>query len=171
MEKTTTIFHEDGRQREMEVNEAARLIGYGQAGAGKGWSFVKPPPLNWERETPKYRASRDVHPAPRARYRDEPPFSTISDNDCWQYAEREIKAHEEISTREWPHPSFRALNYSAGRVLEFFTTRTKSRLARSPWSGDRIRLDDGLSFDLITFDVSPPQAQTKPQAVDLRPAS
>lgn len=37
------------------------------------------------------------------------------------------------------------LNYGAGKVLDFFNSRQKSRLPRSPWRGDRIVLDDGLT--------------------------
>jgi hypothetical protein len=104
-----------------------------------------PAPPGWEREIPKYRVARGLQPAPKARFRFEPPFSTISDSDVWQYGAQPVKAGEEIETREWPHPSFRPLNFSAGRVLDFFNSRMKSRLPRSPWAGDRIRLDDGLT--------------------------
>ena len=145
MEKTTTIYHIDGRSQILDVNEAARLIGAGQVGAGKGWGWHKPPPLNWEREGPRYKATRNLRPPEMARYRSEPPFSKVFDSDVWQYATRPIKAGEIIETKEWPHPSFLPLNYGAGKVLEFFNMRQKSRLPRSPWYVDRIRLDDGLS--------------------------
>jgi hypothetical protein len=102
-------------------------------------------PSNWQTETPRYRATRDVHPSSKSRHRFEPPFSTIWDSDVWQYAEKEIAAFEEIVTQSWPHPSFRPLNYSAGRVLDFFNSRMKSRLPRAPFRGNRIELDDGLS--------------------------
>ena len=78
MEKTTTIYHRDGREQTMEVNEASRLIDYGQLGAGKGWSFHKPLPANWEREVPRYKATRDLRPAEMARHRFEPPFANIT---------------------------------------------------------------------------------------------
>jgi hypothetical protein len=103
------------------------------------------PPPGWEREVPRYRVTRDIHPSPNSRHRFEPPFASLSDSNVWQNAERDYKAGEEIETRDWPHPSFRPLNYSAGKVLDFFNTRQKSRLPRSPWIGDRIRLDDGLT--------------------------
>jgi hypothetical protein len=171
MEKTTTIYHIDGRQREMEVNEAVRLVGARQVGAGAGWSFHKPPPLDWERETPKYRATRDIQPAQNPRYRSEPPFAKVFDSDIWQYSERPIKSGELIETKFWPHPSFRPLNFSAGRVLDFFNARQKSRLPRSPWYIDHIRLDDGLSGPIIP-DVRPPQMQPVDlRPVDLRPVS
>ena len=99
----------------------------------------------WERETPRYRATRDVHPSPNSRHRFEVPFSSFSDPDVHQYSERPIKAGEEFSSRDWPHPSFHPLNYSAAKVLDFFNSRQKSRLALSPWAGDQIRLDDGLT--------------------------
>jgi hypothetical protein len=104
-----------------------------------------PAPPGWERETPRYRASRDIQPATKARFRFEPPFSTIWDSEVWQYGAQPVKAGEEFESRDWPHPSFRPLNYSAGKVLDFFNSRMKSRLPRSPFAGDRIRLDDGLT--------------------------
>lgn len=103
------------------------------------------PPPGWERETPKYRATRDIHPTTKARFRLEPPFASLSDSDVWQYGEQPIKAGEILETRAWPHPSFRPLNYGAGKVLDFFNSRQKSRLPLSPWRGDRIVLDDGLT--------------------------
>jgi hypothetical protein len=139
------VYHRDGREKTIDVHDASRLVGTGQAGANKDWSFVKPPPLNWEFETPKYLATRDLQPAQRSRFRFEPPFSTIWDSDEWQYGAQPVKAGEEFETREWPHPSFRAVNFSAGKVLDFFNSRMKSRLPLSPWHGDRIRLDDGLT--------------------------
>src|SRR5882757_6700343 len=77
----------------------------------------------WERETPKYRATREVRPGEKARFRFEPPFAMASDSDTWQYATRPIAAGEIIETKEWPHPSFRQLNYAAAKVLDFFNTR------------------------------------------------
>jgi hypothetical protein len=107
-------------------------------------SFSAPPP-GWERETPKYRATRAVHPSPNDRHRFESPFATLSDPNVWQFAERDYTAGDQITTRDWPHPSFIALNYSAGKVLQFFNSAPKSRLPRSPFDGDRLRLDDGLT--------------------------
>jgi hypothetical protein len=103
------------------------------------------PPPGFEREIPKYRATRDIQPAPKARFRFEPPFTTLWDVDVWQYGERPIQSGEIIETREWPHPSFRPLNYSARKVLDFFNSRMKSRLPRSPWQGNQIMLDDGIT--------------------------
>ena len=166
MSKTTTIYHRDGGEKTVDVHEASRLVGAGTIGADKEWSLHKPPPPNWQFETPKYKATRDVRPAPRARFRTEPPFAMTFDVDVWQYGERLIKAGEIIETREWPHPSFRALNYSAGRVLDFFNMQQKSRLARSPWHGDSLRLDDGLTGPVSVQPVTP-----RLQPMDLRPAS
>jgi hypothetical protein len=103
------------------------------------------PPLGWERETPKYRATRDVYPSPNSRHRLEPPFTNFSDSSVWQQSERPISAGEIVETKFWPHSSFHPLNYSAEKVLEFFNSRQKSRLPLSPWRGDRIALDDGLT--------------------------
>jgi hypothetical protein len=109
-------------------------------------------PPGWEFETPRYRVVHDVHPSPKARFRFEPPFAQIMDPGEWQYSEREWKAGEVIETCEWPHPSFRPLNYAAKRTIEFFNAEMKSRLPRSPWQGDRLRLDNGLTGNTITED-------------------
>ncbi len=103
------------------------------------------PPPGWEREIPRYRATLDVHPSPNDRHRHEAPFSSFSDPDVYQYCERPIAAREEIETKSWPHPSFWPMNTAAKRVLDFFNSREKSRLALSPWQGDRLVLDDGLT--------------------------
>src|SRR5216683_7077910 len=118
MSKTATIYHRDGREQTVDVLEAARLVGTGSVGADKEWSLHKPPPPNWQFETPKYKATRDVRPAPRARFRFESPLSMIFDVDEWQYGTRPIKIGEIIETRDWPHASFRPLNYAAEKVLD-----------------------------------------------------
>jgi hypothetical protein len=66
-------------------------------------------------------------------------------NDEWQYGEKPIAAGEEIETQAWPHPTFRPLNHSAAKVLDFFTTRQRSRMPLSPWRNGKIDLDDGLA--------------------------
>jgi hypothetical protein len=103
------------------------------------------PTEDWKHEVPRYRATRDVHPSPNSRHRFEPPFASLSDSSVWQFAERPIKARDEIETRSWPHESFWPLNEAAKRTLDFFNSRQKSRLGRSPWRVDRIVLDDGLT--------------------------
>ena len=110
------------------------------------------PPPGWQHETPKYKVTRNIQPAQKARFRYETPFAESSDSDTWQYGERELKAGEIIETREWPHPSFWPLNFGAKKVLEFFNLKMKSRFPRSPWVGDRLRLDNGLSGNTITAD-------------------
>jgi hypothetical protein len=103
------------------------------------------PPLNWKSEIPKYKISRDTKPAPKERFRFEPPFSQIMDPSEWQYGERFWPAGSVIETTEWPNPgSMTALNYSASQVLQFFGERQKSRLGRAPWRDGRIVLEDGL---------------------------
>jgi hypothetical protein len=124
------------------------------------------PPLGWEREIPKYRATRAVHPSPNKRFKLEKPFSSCSDNDCWQYAERSVAAGEVITTTAWPHQSFRPLNFAAEKVLAFFNGALRSRLTLSPWHAGAVRLDNGMSDAPAIFDVRPPQI--KP--VDLRPS-
>jgi hypothetical protein len=113
---------------------------------------IHQPSPGWERETPRYRVVRDTRPAEKARYRAEPPFVQMSASDIWQYGTRPLKTGEVIETREWPHPSFRALNYGAEKVLEFFNLQMKSRLPRSPWWGNQLRLDNGLTGNIVTAD-------------------
>jgi hypothetical protein len=124
------------------------------------------PPPGWEREVPRYRVTRDIQPAPKARFRFEPPFAHSFDSDVWQYGERLLKAGEEITTTAWCHPSFHPLNRSAEKVLAYFNARLKSRLPLSPWYGGQIRLDDGLQGPAEVHLV-PPQLQP----MNLRPAS
>jgi hypothetical protein len=165
--KTATIYHIDGREKEVEVNEAARLVGAGTIGTGRDWSFHKPPPLNWDREVPKYRVSRDVRPAERARYRLETPFSgSMGTEASWQYGDRAYTAGEIIETKYWPHESFQALNFSGEQVLSFFKGALRSRLPLSPWHNGRARLDTGMSGP-VTPDVTPAQ----PEPFDTRPAA
>jgi hypothetical protein len=103
------------------------------------------PPLNWRREMPRYRVRAETRPAPKARFRFEPPFAQQSDDDVWQYGERVHRASEIIETTEWPCAgTFVPLNYSAREVLAYFNSRQKSRLPRSPWANDQVRLEDGL---------------------------
>ena len=103
------------------------------------------PPLNWRREVPKYRISRDTKPASKERFRFEPPFSQSTESDVWQYSDRLYRAGEIICTTEWPNPgTMTPLNFSAREVISFFTSRQKSRMPRSPWANDQVRLEDGL---------------------------
>jgi hypothetical protein len=122
------------------------------------------PPPGWEREVPKYRVVFDTYPAPKARYRTEAPFTNGTESDCWQYGSRTLKSGEVIESREWPHPMFFPLNYSAKRVLDFFNSQMKSRLARSPFFENELRLETGLSGDLPKIIVAP-----QVQRMDLRP--
>ena len=130
------------------------------------WSFVAPPPPGWDRIIPSYKVVRALRPASRPRYRTECPFESLSDNSCWQFGDRELVAGEIIETKFWPHPSFLPQNYSAEKVLAFFNGAMKSRLGRTPWVGDRIVLNDGLSGTLLSGVQSP-----KPEPFDTRPAA
>jgi hypothetical protein len=103
------------------------------------------PPKDWDREVPKWRVTRPIRPSPNNRHRHEPPFSTIFENDVWQFADRNYAAGEEIFSLDWPHPSFRPLNHAACRVIDFFNARMKSRLPLRPWRNGRLHLDDGLT--------------------------
>jgi len=125
------------------------------------------PTPGWDREIPKYRVTRDVLPAPKARFKNEPPFAETWQSNIWQYGERPMAAGEIIKTTEWPHPSFRPLNFSAEKVLAFFNSEMKSRLPRKPWFDGRVRLDNGLSNVPRIVDVKPPQIQP----MNLRPVA
>src|SRR5580692_432466 len=87
-------------------------------------------PAGWETTVPLYRVSRPLHPSPNSRHRFEPPFSQILDGSVWQQADRSYRAGEVIESKEWPHSTHRALNYTAMRVLAFFSSAPKSRLAK-----------------------------------------
>jgi hypothetical protein len=105
------------------------------------------PPLDWRREVPKYRISADTMPAPKERFKFEPPFASCSEADVWQYGERVHKAGEVIATTLWPNAgTMTPLNYSAAQVLAFFNSAPKSRLGLSPMRDGLIVLEDGLSF-------------------------
>src|ERR1700688_4116102 len=104
------------------------------------------PPLNWRKEMPVYRVRAETRPAPKTRFRFEPPFSQVMNPNEWQFGERIHKAGEIIATTEWPCAgTMTPLNYSAREVMDYFTSRQRSRLARSPWFDDQVRLQDGLS--------------------------
>jgi hypothetical protein len=122
------------------------------------------PPPGWECVTPRYRVVFDTYPSPKSRYRTEPPFTSGTQSDIWQFGERILKAGEIIESREWPHPMFFPLNYSAKRVLDFFNSQMKSRMARSPFFENEIRLKTGLSGTLPKIIVAP-----QVQRMDLRP--
>jgi hypothetical protein len=55
------------------------------------------------------------------------------------------------------------LNYSARQVIDFSTSRQKSRLPRSPWANDQVRLDDGLTGAM------PKITSPQPEPVRLQP--
>lgn len=115
------------------------------------------PPPGWEWETPKYRVGIAVYPSPNSRFRLEPPFTSCSDSNCWQYADRAYEQGEIVETREWPHANFHPLNYSAKKVVEFFNGRVKSRLPRAPWKDGKVVLTDGLG---LTGSGPRPQVKT-----------
>ena len=136
-----TIYSNDGRTETLPADQAR----YKTYMSPTEWSLTPPPPPGWERETPRYIATRDVRPSPNSRHRLEPPFTTIWQTDVWQFASQPIAAGAIVETRDWPHASFRPLNYSAEKVLSFFNSAIKSRLPRSPFFDGRVRLENGLS--------------------------
>lgn len=141
MTATMTIYSRTGEARTMPTVQADNMI---RASRGE-WSAAPPLPKGWDREVPRYRASMDLRPPQYARHRLEPPFTSTTDTHMWQYAERPIKAAEQVETTAWPHPSMIPLNETARQILEFFRTRQKSRLPQSPWRAGRLFLDDGLT--------------------------
>jgi hypothetical protein len=103
------------------------------------------PPLGWRKEIPLYRISRDTMPAPKERFKYETPVAQQSDASTWQYGERVHKAGEVIATTEWPNPATMIpLNYGAAQVMEWFTSRQKSRMSRTPWRDGQVFMDDGM---------------------------
>jgi hypothetical protein len=158
-----TIYCRDGTSETLPADQARYRV-YMRPDE---WSLTPPPPPNWEREIPRYRLTRDLQPASRARHRFEKPFSETSSNDSWQFSDRHYEAGAEIESTCWPHQSMRALNYSAERVLSYFNSEMKSRLPRSPWHNGCVRLDNGLSNVPAIADVRPPQLQP----MNLRPVA
>jgi hypothetical protein len=51
-------------------------------------------------------------------------------------------------------------------VLEFFNSGMKSRMPRTPWRGDRLVLEDGVSFN-----PAPSYTKPRPQPFDLKPVA
>jgi hypothetical protein len=136
-----TVYRRDGTSETLPADQAR----YKTYVSPEEWSLTPPPPAGWARETPRYRVTRDLLPAQKARFRLEPPFSETWQSDVWQYGDRPLAAGEEIETTAWPHPSMRPLTYSAERTLAFFKSEMKSRLPTSPWHNGAVRLDNGLS--------------------------
>jgi hypothetical protein len=161
---TATIYNRrDGSSLTLPADQAALRTYYQR----DEWSSTKPPPLNWQFEIPRYRLTRDLLPAQKARFRFEPPFAETWDSDVWQYGERPLVTGEEIETTAWPHPSMRPMNYSGEQVLAFFRSAMKSRLTVSPWLNGQVRLDNGLSNVPLLGEVRTP----KLQPFDTRPAA
>jgi hypothetical protein len=157
-----TIYNTStGESRDVEQAQGENIV---RSSMGK-FSFMKPLPLNWDREKPRFRVEVDLKPSAYARHRTEPPFASVSDSFLWQYAERPVRAGEVLELTAWPHASMTPLNESAKAVLRFFTSMQKSRLPLSPWHEGRLRLDAGLSGAqpdlrprLPTSDLSPRRA-------------
>jgi hypothetical protein len=159
-----TLYHRDGHEKTFTADEISRMASCGQVGAGKDWSSVKPPPRDWEKTVPRYLVVRELRPSPNPRHKFESPFSEIWQSDIWQQADREYAAGEIVESTVWPHASMQPAgpiddpaHYAASRVLEFFKAQMKSRMTTSPWHGDRIRLDNGLSNLPTPTAVRPPQ--------------
>jgi hypothetical protein len=162
MSELATIYSRDGSSVTLPIDQARNRTYFEPT----EWSLTKPPPLNWQSEIPRYRIVRDLKPAEKTRFRFEKPFSETSSNDSWQYSDRHYEAGETVESTAWPHPSMRAQNYSAERVLQFFNLEMKSRLPVSPWHQGRVRLDTGLSGP-TSFEVKP----RMPQPMNLRPVA
>jgi hypothetical protein len=161
---TTTIFNRlDGSIAVLPIDQAR----YRTQMRPDEWSTTPPPPLNWDREIPRYKVVRSLRPASRPRYRTEPPFESMSDNDCWQYGDRFYASGEELESFAWPHASMRGLTFGAEKILAFYINTMKSRLALAPWHQGRIRLESGIGGSPVLTDVKSP----KPEQFDTRPAA
>jgi hypothetical protein len=156
MPDTATIYNRDGTSLTLPADQARNRTYFQPT----EWSLTKPPPPNWEREVPRYRATRDLQPAQKSRFRSGPPFSETWQSDVWQYGERPHAASEIIETTNWPHASFAAKNYSAERVLAFFKSEMKSRLPTSPWFNGAVRLDNGITNAPAIVSPMAPQVST-----------
>jgi hypothetical protein len=101
------------------------------------------PSPGWDRERPRYRATRDLWPPSKPHFRHAPPIPHLSESDdIWQYARQPISAGDLINTEFWPHPSFEPLTESARRVHEFFLAGIgKSWLPFRPFENGRVVLD------------------------------
>jgi hypothetical protein len=150
---TVTIYRRDGTSETLPADQAALKTYYQR----DEWSAQPLPPRDWNREIPRYKVVRSLRPASRPRYRTEPPFESMSDNDCWQYGDRFYAAGEEIESTAWPHPSMRGLTFGAEKILQFLNGTMKSRLALAPWHQGRIRLESGIGGAPVLTDVRPPQ--------------
>jgi hypothetical protein len=132
-------------------------------------NFNSEPPPGWQREVPRYRATRDIHPSPNTRHRFEPPFAAVWDDDMWQYGTQPIAAREEIETREWPHPSFRPLNYSAGRKqLAIAAARAGAVKGELLDSDNEMVRDRASTFVLGLADIAPASAPSLSVNLEIR---
>ncbi len=160
VEKPITIYN--------RVTRAEMTVPYQEAiariRAHSDWSLEPPPPEGWRLETPLYRATRNLHPAPKERARTETPWSYSSDGDCWQYAERPIATGEEIETDRWPHESMQPLNYAATQIHKFFTTGMRSRMMVAPVRNGEV--DIGTGFEGPLTPVIP---RPKASMIETRP--
>jgi hypothetical protein len=77
----TTIYCRDGTSESLPGDQA-RYRAYLHPDE---WSLTPPAPLNWQYEKPRYRLTRDLKPAEKARFRFEPPFSETA-MDTWHMA-------------------------------------------------------------------------------------
>jgi hypothetical protein len=164
----TTIYCRDGTTASLPADQAR----YRTQMQPQEWSMTPPPPLGWERTVPRYKVTRDLQPAQKARFRFEPPFAETWQSDVWQYGEHQLKANDEITTTAWPHPSMRPAGsaceaYAAERVMSYFIGAMKSTLPVSPFLNGRVRLDNGLSNVPILSEVKSP----KPAPFNSRPAA
>jgi hypothetical protein len=159
---TATIYNlRDGTSETLPADQAQYRAYFQPA----EWSLIKPPPLNWQFELPRYRLTKDLQPAEKSRFRHETPFTEIW-SEAWQYGEHFLAGGSEITTTSWPHASMKPLTFGAEKILAFFIGSIKSRLTVSPWFNGQVRLDNGLSGP-ISFEIKSP----KPQHFDTRPAA
>ncbi len=137
---TTRIYAKDGTHADHPFTEASRIV----RTMPNDWSLNAPDPIGWEKEKPRYRATRELYPAPKERMRTEPPISEMGDPNTWQYAENRVAEGEIVETDCWPHESMKGENFAGRKIVEHFNREMKSRLARSPVLGGIVVLQNGF---------------------------
>jgi hypothetical protein len=102
------------------------------------------PTAGWQREMPRYRATRDLWPPSKPHFRHVPPVQILSEaDDIWQYCGRKpVSVGDVVTTEDWPHPSFEPLCESARRVHAHLLAHRGRWLPTRPWQGDHVVLED-----------------------------
>jgi hypothetical protein len=96
-------------------------------------------PTDWQLQTPRYKASRDLWPPSKPQFRHLPPTPCLSEaDDIWQFANRPIAAGNFINTEDWPHWSFEPINESARHVHGYFLAHKNRWMPLRPFEEGRL---------------------------------